>query len=292
MSTTGGPFRAAVLGSPISHSKSPLLHGAAYGALGLDCSYSALDVGVSSLEGFVRDVRRTPGWRGLSVTMPLKAAIVPLTDHVSELALLLGVANTVVVSPPGRDGAPRLTAHNTDVIGIEHALGAAGAVTPGSAVLLGGGGTAAAAVAGLASLGTAAIRVVVRRPEAAADLLRIGKALDVEVDVVGWDTAATVVRDADVVVSTLPPRAADGIASILGADSCFRADGVLLDVAYDPWPSAIAEAWSAAGGTVVAGLEMLLHQAVEQVRLFFPEIPQDPDHVLGVMRKALVATPP
>jgi shikimate dehydrogenase len=285
---TGPGFRAAVIGSPIGHSKSPLLHAAAYRLLGIECDYVAVEVEEATLEGFVGDVRRDPRWRGLSVTMPLKAAVARLADDTSDLARVLGVVNTLVIS--GGGGAPaRLVGHNTDVAGVANALAGAGVRRPERAVILGGGGTAAAAVAGLADLGASGVCVLVRRPGAAADLVRIGAALGVAVELGQWRQAAGVLRDADVVVSTLPPRAADPLAADLSDGSRFRTDGTLLDVAYDPWPSAVAAAWEAAGGTIVPGLDMLLHQAVEQVRLFFPEVPQDRTPVLDAMCDAVGA---
>lgn len=280
-------LRAAVIGSPIGHSKSPLLHGAAYGLLGIECSYTAIEVDEASLDDFIRGVRTAPGWRGLSVTMPLKAAAARLTDATSHLAGVLDVVNTVVVSDDG--GRRILTGHNTDVAGVANALAGAGVRRPTQAVVLGGGGTAAAAVAGLAQLGAGSARVLVRRPGAAADLVGIGAALDLDVAIDSWSDAPEAVQAADVVISTLPPRAADALAAELATRSGFRTGGTLLDVAYDPWPSAIATAWQSAGGTIVPGLDMLLHQAVEQVRLFFPDVPQDRAAVLNVMCDAVGA---
>ncbi|WP_258059150.1 shikimate dehydrogenase [Arthrobacter sp. B1805] len=282
--TAARVFRAAVIGSPIGHSKSPLLHAAAYRLLDVDCSYSAIEVDEESLDAFVRDVRSSPHWRGLSVTMPLKSAMARLVDHSDHLSQVLGVVNTVVVEDDG--GGCVLTGHNTDVVGVANALIGAGVDTAERAVVLGGGGTAAAAIAGLARLGASSARVVVRRPEASAGLGRIGAELGLDVDLVEWRSAGAAVQSADVVISTLPPRAADPLAGEL-VDSGFRTQGTLLDVAYDPWPSAIAAAFSSAGGTIVPGLDMLLHQAVEQVRLFFPDTPQDRAGVLNVMCDAV-----
>ncbi|WP_104181796.1 shikimate dehydrogenase [Arthrobacter sp. B0490] len=287
MPASTAPLRAAVIGSPIGHSKSPLLHAAAYRELGIECSYTAVDVVEADLGAFVDGVRAAPGWRGLSVTMPLKAAVARLVDATTEPATVLGVVNTVVVD--GGPGDRVLTGHNTDVAGVANALASAGVHEPGHAVILGGGGTAAAAVAALARLGAATVRVVVRRPEASADLLRVGQALGIDVVLVPWSTAADAVAAADVVVSTLPPRAADPVAASLAATAGFSTQGTLLDVAYDPWPSTLAAAWQHAGGTIVPGLDMLLHQAVEQVRLFFPATAQDPQGVLDVMCDAVGA---
>ncbi|MFC3299280.1 shikimate dehydrogenase [Arthrobacter agilis] len=280
-----GRSRAAVLGSPIGHSKSPLLHRAAYRSLGVDCEYSAVEVDERGIEDFLGTVRTGRGWRGLSVTMPLKAAVARLVDTTTEPATALGVVNTVVVDPTGT----HLTGHNTDVVGIAHALAAGGAGRPSHGVILGGGGTAAAAVAGLARLGASSAAVLVRRPEAATDLLRIGGAVGIEVRLLPWGSARQHLRAADVVISTLPPRAADALAAELAADPTYSTPATLLDVAYDPWPSALATAWQQAGGTIVPGLDMLLHQAVEQVRLFFPDRVEDPAAVLAVMCDAVGA---
>ncbi len=289
MTAPAAPSRAAVIGSPIGHSRSPQLHAAAYRMLGIACSYTAIDVPEADLDAFMAGVRTTPGWRGLSVTMPLKGGVARLVDAVTGPAAVLGVVNTVVV-----DGTTRLlTGHNTDVAGVANALAAAGTGNPGAPVVLGGGGTAAAAVAGLARLGASGVRVAVRRPEAAADLLRIGDALGVDVVLLPWAAAEDAVRAADVVVSTLPPRAADPLGEVLLADPAFRTRGTLLDVAYDPWPSTLASAWQRAGGGIVPGLDMLLHQAVEQVLLFFPDAvpdtPSDRAAVLDVMCDAVGA---
>ncbi|MHA7238619.1 shikimate dehydrogenase [Arthrobacter sp. TMS1-12-1] len=285
--TAARGLRAAVIGSPIAHSKSPVLHAAAYRALGVDCSYTAIDVAEAEVAGFVDGVRAGEGWRGLSVTMPLKGAVARLVDGTTATAAVLGVVNTVVVD--GRAPHPTLTGHNTDVAGVAHALAAAGVGTPARAVVLGGGGTAAAALAGLARLGARTVRVLVRRPAAAADLERIGGALGLEVSLVPWALAAETVPASDVVVSTLPPRAADPLARELATRAGFRTHGTLLDVAYDPWPSLLAATWQQAGGSIVPGLDMLIHQAVEQVALFFPEAAQDRAAVLDVMYDAVGA---
>ncbi len=284
--TAARSFRAAVIGSPISHSKSPLLHDAAYEVAGIPCSYTAIDVDESSLAAFLGSVRAEPGWMGLSVTMPLKAATARLMDTNTAQAAALGVVNTVVVDGTGL--ATTLTGHNTDVIGVANALAGAGVRTPRRAVVLGGGGTAAAAVAGLARLGATTAQVVVRRPRGMAELVGIGAGLGITVEVRHWSEVAESLRTADVVVCTLPPRAGDPLAALLGRG--FRTAGTLLDVAYDPWPSALAAAWRNAGGSIVPGLDMLLHQAVEQVHLFFPDVDQDRQVLLDAMCDAAGVT--
>ena len=258
-------LRAAVLGHPISHSKSPALHNAAYAKLGIDISYTAVDLTERTLPGFMQEVRRQEGWRGLSVTMPLKTAILQEVDEVRGVAQVLGVANTVAFEEAG-EGVRRV-AYNTDVAGIVDAVRNAGAVPAPSAVILGGGGTAASAVAALKLLGAGSVQLFVRDPSRVQEARAAAAGVGVELAVRQLAEAAGPTAAADVVISTLPPRAADGLAGELAAAGG-RTPGVLLDVAYDPWPSMIASAWQAGGGSVVPGLEMLLYQAVEQVRLF------------------------
>jgi shikimate dehydrogenase len=258
-------LRAAVLGHPISHSKSPALHLAAYGELGIGISYTAIDVTEQLLPALMGQIRDQPGWRGLSVTMPLKTAMLAQVDEVRGVARTLGVVNTVSFEEHGN--VTRTIGSNTDVAGIVNALRHGGSGTAPSAVILGGGGTAASAVAALKELGTAHAKVFVRDASRTAEVCAAAESLDVALEIRNLAEAARPAAAADVVISTLPPRAADGLAADIAALKT-TLPGVLLDVAYDPWPSLLAAVWQAGGGTVVPGLEMLLYQAVEQVRLF------------------------
>jgi shikimate dehydrogenase len=258
-------FKAAVLGHPISHSKSPALHRAAYARLGVDIGYSAIDVTVPELPAFMEAVRGEHGWRGLSVTMPLKAAMVAEVDEVRGVAGILGVVNTVVFESNGT--STRRIGYNTDVAGIVNAVKHAGVASAPSAVILGGGGTAAAAIAALKDLGAPSADVYVRDTGRAAEARAAAEGVGLPVRVLPLSGAARAMAGADVVISTLPPRGADALADELAGLNA-GTPGVLLDVAYDPWPSRIASVWQGGGGAVVPGLEMLLDQAVEQVRLF------------------------
>ena len=281
--------RAAVLGHPISHSKSPALHRAAYELIGFDCSYRAIDVTPEALPGFVRTLRSEQGWAGLSVTMPLKSAMVPLMDRTSELVQVLGVLNTVVAEYDD-GGTVSLTGHNTDVAGIIGALRHAGVEDGASALILGGGGTAAAAAAALASLKPSSVVLCLRDPAKASGVEAVAAHFGIPLAVRGWDAAAEALPGADTVVSTLPPHGADTLAARLAGAPKRRPGGVLLDVAYDPWPSAIAAEWERQGGTVVHGLEMLIYQAVEQVRLFAGERFTNAAEVTNVMCDAVGAS--
>lgn len=260
------PRRAAVLGHPVAHSLSPVLHRAAYAALGLDgWTYEALDTTEEQLPGVVDGL--DAGWAGLSLTMPLKTAVLPLLDHVEPLAQLLGVVNTVLV----QEGRSRtLVGANTDVHGIAAALAEAGGTSGArTAVVIGGGATAVSTLAALAGLGLPGPTVLVRSLGRVGHLRRAAHRTGFEPSVLrlDGDRALDLLAEADVVVSTLPPRAADELAARLPG-----ASGVLLDCAYDPRPTALAAAWSAHGAQVVTGERMLLHQAAEQVRLMTGDV--------------------
>ena len=169
-------LRAAVLGHPISHSKSPALHRAAYAHLGVEHGLRGHRRDRGSAAGVYGTGPGGPaageGWRGLSVTMPLKSGMVREVDEVRGVARGLGVVNTVAFeAPPAGDGAgpTRLVGYNTDVAGIVNALRHAGAASAPSAVVLGGGGTAAAAVAALKELGAPDADIYVRDVSRAAE---------------------------------------------------------------------------------------------------------------------------
>lgn len=242
------PRRAAVLGSPIAHSRSPQLHLAAYQALGLgDWTYERIECTAEELPPLVRGLG--PDWVGLSVTMPAKFAALGFADERTARAEQVGAANTLVRTPSG------WLADNTDVAGVTGALGQ----VSGPAAVLGSGGTAPAAVVGLAEMGVRDISIVARSRERAAPLLALGSRLGVEMR---WVELGTPLADVGVVVSTIPAEVAASHAGTVTTAP------VLLDAIYDPWPTPLAEAFSAAGARVISGLEMLLNQAYAQVELF------------------------
>ncbi|ORV49884.1 shikimate dehydrogenase [Mycolicibacter engbaekii] len=251
-----GPRRAAVLGSPIAHSRSPQLHLAAYRALGLqDWTYERIECGAQELPALVAGLG--PEWVGLSVTMPGKFAALAVADERTRRAERIGSANTLVRTATG------WLADNTDVDGVAGALRTAGPVS-GEAVVLGSGGTAPAAVVGLAELGIGHITVAARNPDKAARLVALATEMGVSARFCALDdpALAQAAGAASVLVSTLPAEVAARYAPVLGGVP------VLLDAIYDPWPTPLAAAVSAAGGTVISGLQMLLHQAFTQVELF------------------------
>ena len=202
---------------------------------------------------------RGPEWAGLSLTMPLKQTVLPLLDDVSPLAAATGAANTVLLGPAGRTG------DNTDVPGLVDALREAGTGAVSRSVVLGGGATAASALAALAAVGDRAPLVLVREPQRCAPLLaaaeRLGSAPQVrrlDLD----DPRPVLAREVDVVVNTTPLGAADALAEALPRPALGAP--LLVDVVYDPWPTRLAQAWP---GVAVGGALMLLHQAAHQVEL-------------------------
>jgi shikimate dehydrogenase len=246
-------MRCAVLGDPIGHSLSPVLHRAAYVALGLDWTYDAVRVPSGGLAGFLDGL--DDDWRGLSLTMPLKREAMPLLRTRDAWADLAGAANTVLLD---RDGPHGL---NTDVPGAIAAIREGTDATVERAVVLGGGATATSVLLALAELGCRRATVVVRDPARAVETLeavaRHPRAPTVET--IGLGDLVPV--DADVIVSTIPAEAQT--AEVLSAIADVP---VVFDVVYDPWPTPLAAAATASGRLLVGGLDLLLWQAVDQVR--------------------------
>lgn len=250
------PRRAAVLGSPIVHSRSPQLHLAAYRALGLQgWTYERIECGAEELPELVAGFG--PEWVGVSVTMPGKFAALAFADERTRRAERIGSANTLVRTANG------WLADNTDVDGVRGALGSAGAVS-GAAIVLGSGGTAPAAVVALAELGVGHITVAARNADNAARVVALATEVGVPARFCALDDPAlsAAATAAAVMVSTLPADVAARYAPVLAGVP------VLLDAIYDPWPTPLAAAVSTAGGTVISGLQMLLNQAFTQVELF------------------------
>lgn len=250
-----------MLGRPVAHSLSPVLHRAAYAALGLDWRYDAVEVGSEDLAAFLASL--DPTWRGLSLTMPLKRTVVPLLDEADDLVALSGVANTVLLADGRRRGA------NTDVPGAVAALRERTAGPLGSAVVLGGGATATSVLLALAELGCREATVLVRDPARAVETVdavsRHPDAPRVRVATLGTGV------EADVLVSTLPTTAQT--AQLLDT---VRAP-VVFEVVYDPWPTPLAARALAEGRLLIGGLDLLVHQAALQVALMtgvaLPDVP-------------------
>ncbi|MEV5160543.1 shikimate dehydrogenase [Streptomyces sp. NPDC053728] len=261
--------RAAVLGSPIAHSLSPALHRAAYADLGLeDWSYDRFEVDEAALPGFVQGLDSS--WAGLSLTMPLKRAIIPLLDGISDTAASVEAVNTVVLTEDGR----RL-GDNTDIPGIVAALRERGVEKIESAAVLGAGATASSALAALAEICTGPVTAYVRSAARADEMRDWGGRLGVDVRIADWAEAEAALH-APLVIATTPAGATDAL-----ADAVPAVPGTLFDVLYEPWPTALAARWAEAGAGVVGGLDLLVHQAVLQVEQMTGQ-----DAPLAVMRAA------
>jgi shikimate dehydrogenase len=249
--------RAAVLGSPIAHSLSPVLHTAGYRELRLHgWTYEAVECDERGLAGFLSSLG--PDWAGLSLTMPLKRVVLPLLDEAEQLAIEVGAANTVLL----REG--RRLGYNTDVPGMVMALRQAGVAPGGGAVILGGGATACSALAALRELGASDVAVAVRSRVRAEPLCAVAARLGLSVRLIelGPDLEQTRWQ---LLISTVPAAGAEAVASQITSGAVL-ADAV-FDVLYDPWPTPLAEAAGAAGLTVISGYELLVHQAARQFEL-------------------------
>jgi shikimate dehydrogenase len=267
--------RAAVLGAPISHSLSPALHNAAYRAAGLDdWEYTSFEVQAPQLAGFLSEHSK---FRGFSLTMPLKEECLRVADSVTALAARAGAGNTLSKTDDG------WLADNTDIGGFVDALVAAGiglvacesaspspAPEPGpqntnppnthptSAAILGAGGTARAAVLALLELGVGEMTIYTRsrnKGEAFADW-----AASVGANAKAGDLAVWNRSDEPLVISTLPP----GVE--LAVDMGKR--GLVFDVVYAGWPTALGAAAQNAGIKVLSGLDLLVRQAARQFQIF------------------------
>ncbi|MFI8293157.1 shikimate dehydrogenase [Streptomyces sp. NPDC085614] len=270
------PRRAAVLGSPIAHSLSPVLHRAAYAALGLtDWTYDRFEVDEEALPGFVAGLDAS--WAGLSLTMPLKRAIIPLLDGISDTAASVEAVNTVVLTEDGR----RL-GDNTDIPGMIAALRERGVEKVESAAVLGAGATASSALAALARICAGPVTAYVRSEARAAEMRGWGERLGADVRTADWADAAEAFA-APLVIATTPAGTTDALAARVP-----DAPGTLFDVLYDPWPTALAAAWEERGGPVVGGLDLLVHQAVLQVEQMTGRAPGP----LAAMRAAGAAALP
>ncbi|MFJ9865062.1 shikimate dehydrogenase [Streptomyces sp. NPDC101165] len=269
--------RAAVLGSPIAHSLSPVLHRAAYDALGLtDWSYGRFEIDEATLPGFIEKLG--PEWAGLSLTMPLKRAVIPLLDEISETAASVDAVNTVVFTEDGRR-----IGDNTDIPGMVAALREHGIEQVDSAAILGAGATASSALAALARICTGEVVAYVRSEARAAEMRQWGERLDVDVRTADWDDAQEALK-APLVIATTPAGTTDALATAVP-----ERPATLFDVLYDPWPTDLAARWSMFGGAVVSGLDLLVHQAVLQVEQMTGRSPAPLEAMRHAGEKALAA---
>ena len=252
--------RFAVLGSPIAHSKSPAIHLAAYRVLGLDWEYGRAEVQKGLLRTFIAGLDQS--WNGFSVTMPLKEEASRFADSLDEFASLTGATNTLAIDEFGK-----WHGYNTDVFGIVQAVLEARIGTIKHALIIGSGATATSAMVALSVLAPGArVEVLARNKTSRKALLALGKKIGLKTYTAGGLRAAS--RVSNLTISTLPAGSLDAKAAKMVRAAFWTPKGALLDVAYDPWPSKLAQAWTAKNRKVISGLEMLIWQAVAQIRIF------------------------
>ena len=245
-------IQAAVLGSPISHSLSPRLHNAAYKYLKISGTYSSFEVPAGTLQKFLSD--KSDSWTGFSLTMPLKEEALDCVDFVDPLVLRIKSGNTIV----NQDGTWKL--FSTDVAGFKNAWNLHSGKQPLSVVIIGSGATARAAAAAFDSAGTR-IQIIHRNSEREDSLRNCVQ--ESSLDFSPWEFKDYLLFS-DLVINTTPKFALDEFAAALVTNP----SGIFFDALYDPWPTHFAHAWSAQGGRVIGGLELLIAQGIEQIKFF------------------------
>ena len=249
-------MQAAVLGSPVAHSLSPLLHNSAYQSLGLPHTYSAIEVTESGFETFISNL--DDSWLGVSLTMPLKEVAFKVATSVDLVATQTGSINTLILTT-GIEG------FNTDVAGIVDAFKEQGLIAAETGTIFGSGATARSALVAISKLGAKQVDCVARNKLDVAQLIELGESIDVEVS--HSQLLESNWLSSDVVINTTPAGVADDFAK-----EVWQPKGILLDVVYHPWPTSLAASWNISGGKVTSGLSMLLHQGAHQVALMTNQI--------------------
>jgi shikimate dehydrogenase len=248
-------MKAAVLGTPVAHSLSPILHNAAYAALGLDHTYSTIEISETGLGDFLAKV--DSGWMGVSLTMPLKEVALEYADSCDEVSRLTGAINTLVFGD-------RIQAFNTDVLGIVDALTESATTQISSGVILGSGATARSSLVALQRIGATRVNCVARNKSDLERMATLAREIGLDFETTQIDKSQWMTSD--VVINTTPVGVMDEVAR-----EVLSPTGLLLDVVYNPWPTQLAASWAVSGGSILSGLSMLLHQAGHQVTLMTGE---------------------
>ena len=241
-------INAAVLGSPIAHSLSPLLHSLAYEYLEMAARYEAIEVKAGALSDFLSTTDRNC----FSLTMPLKEEALSVADVVSDIAMRISCGNTLSLS----DGIWKLT--STDVLGFDFSLKMHGFNQLDSALIIGAGATARAAAASVSQIAKS-VSVISRSPDREPAM---NQASLVDVTYLPWQQT-DLINTADLVINTTPDRAADFF-----VPSIQNPKGTFFEVLYNPWPTAMSKVWSESKNQVIDGLDLLIHQGISQVEIF------------------------
>ncbi len=238
-------IRAAVLGSPVSHSLSPLLHNSAYEFLGIEGRYEHIEVKNFELESFMRQAL-ADGWSGFSLTMPLKETVVSLANRVDSRAARISSANTLIIE------SGEYFAFSSDLLAFERILEKGHFK---SVAVIGGGGTARAAIGAIDGR-VNEIDVLVRD-----DKRRSSLEACVQISRVNLCEFDSSISEYDLVISTVPAGASDEL-----ADACQNPSGTLFEVLYHPWPTRLSSKWETAGMPVFSGFDLLVEQALDQIQ--------------------------
>ncbi|AKE41321.1 shikimate 5-dehydrogenase [Corynebacterium kutscheri] len=270
-------FCAAVLGSPIEHSLSPVLHNAGYQALGLPFSYTRIEATAQTLPNIVTQADQQ--FRGFSVTMPAKFAALAYANTVSNRAQLIGSANTLVRTDTG------WYADNTDGEGLIGAINelAIPHLGVGSAVIIGSGGTARSAIWALAQTGFSNLWVI-NRTDRRQELQSLCDQLGITLNYRTFrelkpKELADIVTYAQLLISTVPSEVISQYLDVLARTN-------LIDVIYDPWPTPLVEKARERGFSACGGYVMLAHQAMSQFEQF-TQHPAPRKHMRAALEDAL-----
>jgi len=245
-------INAAVLGSPISHSLSPELHMSAYKHLDISGNYGSFDVPAGSLRDFLKD--KASDWTGFSLTMPLKEEVLSVAEVIDPLVQRIQSGNTLV-----RQGNS-WSLHSTDVGGFQSAWGYQNPRKPKSVLIVGSGATARAAAAAFDDRDTD-ISVIHRNTEREVSM-RASVHLS-SMKFLPWQFSNDF-YESDLIINTTPKAVLDSFAEEIS----HKPKGTFFDVIYNPWPTQFAHAWTKSGSTVLSGLDLLIAQGIEQIKLF------------------------
>ena len=241
-------INAAVLGSPITHSLSPLLHSLAYEYLGVQARYEAVEVKSGQLQNFLTNTDKN----ALSLTMPLKEEALTVSHLISDIAQRITSGNTLSLT----DGVWSLT--STDVLGFDFSLDMHRIKEIETVVVIGAGATARAAVASVSKIAKSVL-VVTRNPDR---ISAMNQASTAEVTYLPWELTNQL-NTADLVINTTPHNAADYFVA-----SVEKPIGAFFEVLYNPWPTVLSKVWAQSENLVIDGLDLLIHQGISQVEIF------------------------